>query len=417
MIKKDYYILGSLLCIYGKNQYLDIILIFIITFILIKNLKRDEFDCFYFGMLFFEPILDLPIVGGSYFKIYQLIFVFKILLEIKNGKAKIRINNIVIISAFILILTGMRYSSFIEEISLVVNIFIMAYIICKKRENNNFYNILIYTIGLFVTFTAVYGFFRGNLLSYGKFNRMSTTISDPNYSALFLNIGIFCILGNKLFGKKEMLVCIIINIISLVLTVSLTGIIGAIIFINIYLYMRKPSKWIKFCSVLLIGVLIFINIPIKEGNALYGIQYRLIKISDSSAEEISSGRTKIAKKYLDIYKKLPIANILFGGYNTISGNFRNKMVQDIGNVSHNSYIDMLYMVGIVGTFLIMLVWIYEIYILFKRRKKDYININYLLIKLIILYFAVTISIFPYRYFLVCYLLYNGGNDNENTLDS
>ena len=405
MKKLYYYLIGIVLCFYGINNYLDIcICIFLSIFILI-HIKDNNSDYLYFGLLFFEPILVLPFIEGIFFfSIYQLIYIIKIVYEVVNKKAIINIKNICVVSAIFLMLTGLLYQSFSEEISLIINVLIMTYIICKKRNNNNFNEELLYVLGTLITFSAIYGLFRGITMNYGSYTRLSTTISDPNYSALFINIGIFSILNNNVFNKKEKILLLSILGIALILTVSQTGIAVFLIMLLIYSLLKNAYKFLKYFISILVLLIVFMCIPIEQGNILYGIHERLFNISNSSADEISSGRVSIALKYIDEFNKLSLKEFLIGGNNTVAGDFRDKMVGKISTVSHNSYIDMLYMIGIVGITIYILTYMYGVFVLIKQYKKgNIIAINYILLKLVLLCFSFTISIFPFRYFLAIYL--------------
>lgn len=405
MNKKNYYIIGSLLSVYGKNQYIDLCICLIISIFLIKNINKNDFYYLYFGLVFFEPILNLPFVGGSMFRIYQIIFLIKILLDIKNGNSRLYVKNISSICGIILIITGFIYQNFISNFSIIINVILILYAIYKNNDSDKFYKELLYVVGIMIFYTAIYGFFKGNELNYGSFVRKTTTISDPNYSALFLSIGIFSVLNNAIFTNKEKIIVLLTLVVSLILTVSLTGIIGTTILFLIYLSIKNLKKNFKYLIFILILFLIFLNIPLKSSNILYGIQSRILNIEGSSINDISSGRFEIGNLYIQQFKDLPILEILFGGNNTIDGEFRDYCVKKFGLVSHNSFIDMLYMTGIVGTIAILITFIYEINYCYKQYKKNKnIAINYMFIKIIILYYSLTLSSFPYRYFIVFYLL-------------
>lgn len=426
MKKSFYYIIGAILCFYGLNKYVDLIIIGTIVALLIKNIHNDNFYYMYFGLIFFEPILEVPFIGGSIFRIYQALFIAKIIIDISKEKYIINIKNICILSGIIIIVTSFSYQNITEIVSAIINCIIIIVIICKNKNNTDFYSELLYSIGIMITFSAIYGFFRGSVINYGNFIRKSTTISDPNYSALFLNLGMFSILGNKKFSKKEKTFTTIIIFMSLIFTVSMTGIVGFTIFLIAYLYMQNKRKSLKYILIFLIIGVVFICIPLKKDNALYGIQYRIKNMESQSADDISSGRIGIAKQYIAKFSNLSIKEFLFGGNNTVSGEYREESVEEIENVSHNSYIDMLFMTGICGTLCILLTFCYSVYNLITKYKNgNYIALNYVLLKLIILYFAFTISFFPYRYFIAFYMISiidktieeGEGKTSENTLDS
>lgn len=416
MKKYEYYLIGILLTIYSTNKYVSLISCILISAILIKNIRNEEFEHLYISLFLFEPIMVLPFVGGSFYRIFQFMFFIKVLLDIKDNKAKIKLNLLGAISGLILIITSTFYDDINGFISMIINVLILLYIFYKKGKSDDYYQKLLYSIGVNAFFMTLYGFTNGRTINYGKFSRFSTTISDPNYSALFINLGIFSILGNKAFSKKEKMLFLTSLFISLLLTVSLTGICGCIMLLILSCYFNGIKKVMKVLFVLLIGIIVFIALPIKPGNILYGFKTRITQamiVKDKN--QITSGRTELTRKYLEYYSTLPTSQILLGGNNTINekSEIRQRLVTEFKNVSHNSYIDMLYMIGAIPTILLLITYIYT---LFSVRK----NINFLLMKIVILYFAMTISIFPFRYFYIFYLLNivnDKGEKNENSLDS
>lgn len=405
MKKKYYYIIGSLLCFYGINNYVNIGICIVLCIFLLLHIRDENFEYLFFGLIFFEPILVLPFGGGSFFRIYEILFLIKVIVDIKNNKAKLSMNRFNIFSSLFIIITGFIYKGINAEISLIINTFIIIYILCKKYKNENFYEELLYTMGTMIAFSSIYGFFRGSIASYGTFNRLSTTISDPNYSALFLNIGFFSLLGNKMCGIIEKKILLTIIGISLLLTVSLTGICGWLIFIIIYCFLNNFIKGVKYAFFILVLFIAFICVPIKQGDVLYGLHQRLINVEGSSTEDISSGRTTLLKDYIKNFNQLPIKQFLIGGNNTVSGDYRKFVIKEFSNVSHNSYIDILYMTGIIGLILFLIIFFYGIIDIFKQYKDMKENtINILVLKFILLLFAFTISIFPFRYFIMIFLL-------------
>lgn len=88
-----------------------------------------------------------------------------------------------------------------------------------------------------------------------------------------------------------------------------------------------------------------------------------------------------------------IFRIALGGKNVINEPL-------FGVVSHNSFIDLLFMNGIIGlVFVITWFVIRIIYLIIKYKKtgdETYLGIAF--IKITTLYFALTISIYSYRYF-------------------
>ena len=180
MNKKDFYILGILFCLYNLNIFCDIVICLISTYIMLKYIKKEEFYLFYFIIIFFEFVLKLPYISGSFFRIYQLLFIVKLALEIKDKKNKFNLKKSYLILPIILFLTSLLYYDISSVLSLGINLFILTYIFTAKDKNINFYQKLLYVIGLFGAFTVIYGLYRGTQLDFVYFKRLSLTITDPN---------------------------------------------------------------------------------------------------------------------------------------------------------------------------------------------------------------------------------------------
>lgn len=400
----EYFSIG-ILCLYGLNVWIDVIITILLTLYLIKNIKNDNFEYMFFALLFFEPILTLPFVNCSFYRIYQLLFVYKIIIDIFHRKREFEYKNLVCIIFFIIAITGLIYLSFLSYISLIINTAIVVYISLVKKEEKNYYNKLLYFVGLSAFFAAIFGLFRGATFSYGDFYRRCITVEDPNYSALFLIIGLWSIVENNEFNKHERYIYSAFIILSLLLTVSLTGIFTLMITLLIYIFIKSKKQGIIVSAILFVSIGLFLLIPLKTNNFIYGIQTRITSIFDMSLSGATSGRSELFVQYIKEFFNQPLYNIIFGGKDILSGQLKQDMINKFQTVSHNSYIDMLYMTGIPATLLIISYGIFDIIRLWKMYKKGYnLAIKYLIIKIALLIIASTISIFPNRYFMIFYII-------------
>lgn len=413
MKKSLYYIIGLLLCLYGLNIYLNIIILSFFTLIAILNIKKDEFFYLYFIFLFFDNILKLPYGygGETIFRIYEILFLIRVFMDIKNKKFTFSINKFYLFIPIILITTSFLYNNILVTLSLTINLLILFYIFTNKNKKVNFYDNLLYIMALTGTFAVVYGLFRGNIIDEFYYKRYYFTITDPNYSSLLLNIALFSILGNKVAYSYEKILIVLLCSLGVLLTVSISGIACLIICALIYLYITN-KKLLKLTLLLMLFIgLIFISMPLGEQTALYAIRFRILKIYNifynTDLNTFTSYRLELFTNYLKyFFKNIPIMNVLFGGLNTISGQFSENMVSIYKHVSHNSFIDILYMTGFFGFISIFGLNIYEIVKNFKICKKRYYNsaINIFMLKIIILFYCTNLSIFPFRYFLAIFML-------------
>lgn len=397
--------------IYGHNIISDTLSIILVSSLFILNIKKDDFIFSYFALIFFEPILVLPFVGGSFFKIYHAIFIIRLIIDAINNK-RYKINfKINIIAAFVFLLTSFLY---IEDVNVIIssimNILILLYIVIvylNKEKNEASYNKILAVIGIFATLSGIYGILFISGINYGYTMRFGATIGDPNYSSLFYTLGLFALIGTNAIGKKLITVLIVILCISLLLTISISGIVGTILLFVIYFGIKKMSKGVLSAASIFAVFLVFMNICYVRGTALYGLKYRILSIINSdNLGIITSNRSELAVYYLRTFFDMPIGKQLFGGTSTITGEFRNRMVSLVGNVSHNSYIDMLYMIGIIGTIVIVIIFLAMIVKNIKQyrcsKKRVYLSVAFL--KLTVLYYSISLSIFPFRYFYTVFII-------------
>ena len=116
--------------------------------------------------------------------------------------------------------------------------------------------------------------------------------------------------------------------------------------------------------------------PTKEGSAFGNLQNRLNKFyvidetdytlvghEDYSQTElylnyITNNRYYLVQGYAEVFRELPANEKAFGGNNVMTGSYREELVEKFTTVSHNSYIDMAFMVGLVftGLFMVLIIW-------------------------------------------------------------
>jgi hypothetical protein len=164
-----------------------------------------------------------------------------------------------------------------------------------------------------------------------------------------------------------------------------------------------------FNSLLLLPFLLFLlfDFEFETGTIFFGIQSRIATLfSGNSLDSLSSNRSSLFTAYLNEFKQLPLYNQLFGGLNIFNPDLKIFYTMKFGNVSHLSYLDMLFMIGMIGSFFLILLFISIVISNFFQYKKTK-NLYYLLLaylKLTILFYGLTISIFPFRYFYLILLI-------------
>ena len=320
------------------------------------------------------------------------------------------------------------------------------------------YTIIIAALGASIYGIATVNFFkdvRGNAIAY----RFKGTY-EPNFMCMYLNLAILALFTVKDKINKFLYYILSALFINLaILTVSITGL-GVLAISLIVYFIFYKNEWRKllkeFGIIILISSIIYCGIKIikieriieytnlnneknqtitektentyptepkkdiKENNDLQeneeisnvnesGIYSRLkrivIQLENGKIDDLTSGRTALARTFFNASFNRPILNILFGN------NPVNKKVYcdffDRECFSHNSYMDCLYNFGIIG-FAISVG-----FLLYRTIKNIYVNANITdckyskdvkVIRIMLLLCAVALTLYTKRMFLVLFLI-------------
>ncbi len=431
--KKDWIFIitmGAVALAYGIHAYLDIALTVVLFALLLINVKTNKLFYAYFALIFFEPVLVVPIVGGTFFRLFYLLFFIRLIIDI-IAKAKYQWDIPTIILAVLLAVTAVFYSISVSRLfSVVMNILVVTYIMLslKRQENKSaaFGELLTY-IAVFAALSGIYGLLQGNVNDKADFVRLYGTISDSNYSAMFYIIGLFASFGATMikntWGRVALSAFLVLLLIT---TVSITGLAFAGFLILLFLFFSgraKPALIVILVGAILITALFVI--PFNGGGVLEGTQEKLNRflVFDDPYPEfryqypnysdlelyinrITSGRYYLSKTYaIHLFINTPLSQQLFGGNNPVEGGFRELVPVRYGLVSHNSYIDMFFMMGMIGTAIMLILILIKLirYYIDYKKSDDIAFLCIAFITLTVLMFCMSISIFPYRY-TIAYLL-------------
>lgn len=410
---RSLFILAFCFMFYGQNAYLDMLFLSLILGVFVINLNNDVFCYYYFALMFFEPVLALPFDLGSVFRIYQILFLAKILLDIKN-KVTFAIPPMhkILLAIMLITWSAITNHGLSTILSMAINLIVLLYIFSRVSSNKNdkTYSHMLFVMFLFSFLSGIYGLYNGVDLAYGGFSRLSGTIGDPNYTALFYLLGIFSLLGtDEIKSLKIKAVLFSVMCIFVLFTVSLTGIMGlAVLLIFYYLFKDKKLALLLIMAIIFFAVCVY-YLPIESG-ALYGLKTRvafsITSIANGDFASLSSNRFDLFNYYISYFFTQGTGEVLFGGKNIIAGTERSYFLNIFSNVSHNSYIDMMYAVGILGTMFILGCFAYDIIknIIRYKNSRNECYLSFAFLKLTILWFCMGLSIFPFRYFLIYMML-------------
>lgn len=400
-----YSVISLLFCVNNRMPSLNWVFTVLIALVMVSGIKNNLFYPSYFVVMFYEYNNAMPI-GGSYVRLYLLIFITAVIYDALMGKKiEIEMNVLLRFGAF-LISVFLIKSSLFKTADYVINGLIITYISLKMINDNQLKERVLISLAVSSAFTSLYGIVFPRYDEFDDPFRYFGFIDDPNYSALFYSLGLFSLVGISDNLKIFKICTFMIIVFGLSRTVSFTGYIATFLVFYIYFYIvnKKYAKRIAIATFAL--ALLIIIVPMPKGTFLNGIQmrinYKLMNADNytNTLSMITSERSDIWYSYLLIFKKLPLISKLFGGNNTVSGHFRSICVNIAGDVSHNSFIDMMFMSGIVMTVILVAVMIKSMIERISEYKKnnDILSLSIALLKLTVVFYGLTISFFPYKYF-------------------
>lgn len=240
--------------------------------------------------------------------------------------------------------------------------------------------------------------------------RTMGTFNDPNYMGLFYSVAVFSMVSLELFDKRVRVILVCALYLMIATTLSITAIIGNVLFWAIYLLLTKKINVKTFVIILIVAA-------VCVGAYSYGLRHPSIPyLSDLSAricdklqntdniDSLTTGRSGHAADHWNYYWKQNWLRILVGG------NYMNCMAVDPSIdiiAAHNEYVDLLLNVGFIGTLVLVLY-------LGKRLIQEYLNYRYdssnknalciFMIKVVYAFYAATLTMFMENRFLLFYFL-------------
>lgn len=262
--------------LFNINEYLNIVLTVLLVIGIFME-KNDEMLYTYIFLSFFDEVLIVDVLGGSISRIVMIVIILKLLYQIFKNKIMPKKVHIAILAFFgiatiiELVLAPLQ----IEPIVVFVNVFILVIFSMilqyEKKDLTKFIEELFLTIVFATLGSILYGILSWNFLKdYAKGEivyRFSGTY-EPNFMCMYIILGIISLMNikDRYFNHKciyYILMALFINMV--ILTISITGMIGMTIAIIVHLILNR-KQWKKQLKDLIIILII-------TGIAFSGVQY------------------------------------------------------------------------------------------------------------------------------------------------
>ena len=393
-------------------------IIFVIMIILFFS---EEFYLIFPIVLFYHSIFVIPIINLSLFSTYLVLCLLKIMTSSKISSSKKNITTLIIIMLYI----TLAYSSYDlkNAIILIIN-FIAVFCYVSKFLNNKKNVVIFFKYYVFACIASfITGIFTGNVMRYNELidaseqfltlTRWMGTFNDPNYMGFFFSIGFFAVVTLEIFTKRNKIILAITLLIMIVSTMSTTAILGIILIFFVYILLRYKISLktiVLFLTSISLAVFIF-NYGLNNPNATIlntfsqRINQKFIALETNDIKTATTNRTDLARNHLEYFFSQNMSKQLFGG-NVINAVAIEKNNQLNENLAHNEYVDLLLNIGIVGTVIVVGIWLSklkrDLSIYFKYN--DSLSLSMFIIRMVFLYYCFGLTIFMDIRFFLFYLI-------------
>ncbi len=366
-------------------------------------------------MLFFlpwSPILKLSPGSISFASIATVMVLLVLLFEKTSIKASSLLSIMCLFAVTILSKVFHEYAFSASYIMFFIMLVAFPIIFRKCSAETDFeISVLFFSLGIILA-TVSSGIFSENvnISAYvsvlsdenAEVTRLCGFYSDPNFYAVHIVVAVGCLLSTISAKMKDNIVSILL--IAALVICGLTSVsksflicLAALFLIRLLpLLMSKPSKFWTVSFWALVGVFIILN----SGLFADTIEQYAIRFGNSTdTDSLTTGRSQIWEEYIAFFTQHPLEALFGQGYTSV--------LNGVDSGSHNTPIQMIYQLGIIGT-VFMICWILS----FRKSKSKTKFIPTLL--LIVSSFSMWLgldTLFFDDFFLIIVLFFLGINNN------
>ena len=305
---------------------------------------------------------------------------------------------------FLLISTVlMLLAHFVQKLDIRNLLFSMSYIlgllVMDKGENSQ--RQFFQSVAITVTLIALHACITGGVefIEVGPYGKESLRrgiigvgIGDANMSCVLLGFGLCCIWNVAGWGKIWKIIASALILYAIALTMSISGLLLLLVLIVAStLFRQKKRKSVMalllVAAVILLLVVVYLNLPadmhIEQVDAyILRVEEKLGLLESGNYADATTNRTAIASKYWTYFWEQSVFNVFFGGLK----------LNALGEVPHNTYLDMLLQTGVIG-FLAIFGWIVAQIVQVWRNKKLEYRKTKLALKIMCLTVATNLSLY------------------------
>ncbi len=360
---------------------------------------NDALRCIFLGRISFIYLL------------LGLLAVSAVLRWKNNKNFKLRYSQAIAFVICVVMLVTLYYYDIVDTKNIIYTLTcILAFGMCvsDEKERANFFKgvaISVFLISIHACITGGVEFYELNQNSTQFLRKgiLGVGIGDSNMSGLLLNVGAACALFDVNFRWYTKLAMVAASLGAMAITLSTSALLGFLMVLIGFAFLNKKSKSKKLWTAVLILFLIvaissvYMSLPrssrIPEIDAYIDrMEEKLDFLADGNISDFTTNRSDIADRKMDYFLngQGPMG-ILFG---------MNSLYVVKKEVPHNTYIDLLLQIGLIGTLIALS---YMAYSLFKAWKKRDNGILPVVLKIIFLFYFLNLSLFQGPLFALAYL--------------
>lgn len=405
----------TLCLILGLFSQIGMALTTLISLVMFFTSGTDERVYIMFFLFPFATIIKLDVTSISLFYIILFGAVMSTFIVQKPNIIRSVGGLFLLLSGYIFVLGFL--GDFIESITLSLS---FAYVILLMLDVEEIdYIKLIRTVAISEIIGSVMALFQdffprlnieyaGFEDSESEYSRFGGLLTNPNNYTVLINILIACFLLLYIKGltKKIDIVLLITLIVFGFMSLSKSFIVCLVItafFVVAVLFRNEPKKFIIFIIIAFIAGLIMFGTSLRQYIDVFSYRFSADIEDDATLSSMTTGRTDYWQMYFDYFIHNPIKFVFGKG---LGGGTLN------GHAAHNTYIETIYYIGLIGLFLVASFWI----IVIKCVKKNYGLVFYIpLLAMLVRCAARTLLLEPQFVFLfmLCVFAFSSNMDGYN----
>lgn len=376
-------------------------LAFVLSILAIVLLTEEEALCFIMLIMPFANIFKSAPDSQSFFTYLILFYVFWYFLK-KGYIHKLFLYSLALFLVFLMLQMFMSIN-ILRTIKFVANILLIYIAVKSNTGNSNKKIFLFYIIGVALSSSIAALNVIPNLSSYigekeswiqsEQVFRFAGMYGDPNYYAVNLIIALCLIV--ILNHKKELTVipsvCLgALMVVFVGMTMSKSAFLMLILPLLLLLYSKANKRNYLVLLCVAVAGIVFVNLLFSGKIEMFNLVLsRLTKSSD--IDSLTTGRAHLWQSYFNFLMSEPIT-LLFGG------GFGAALLES--HASHNTYIDLIYYLGIIGTALLLFVFATLINIKKSKTKLNFFNYSIWICIAIMYFFLSQLFYFDWPFHII-----------------